>query len=116
MLLKLAAVVILAHGLIHIIGVIAFWKLGLRDQYSTKILGGAFDIGERGTYVLGAIWLVVTIAYAVVAYGMFTDQTWWRTWLGGVTALSLVLTILGWKDTVFGTIFNVIVLAALFIG
>ncbi|NDJ75010.1 MAG: hypothetical protein GYB65_02015, partial [Chloroflexi bacterium] len=69
MLLKLAAIFMLLHGLIHILGVIAFWKLGLHDQYSTKILGGpiAIDIGERGTYALGFVWLGVTAAYAVVA-------------------------------------------------
>ena len=114
MLLKAAAILILLHGLIHIIGVITFWKLGLHDMYSTKILGGALDIGERSMYVLGFFWLVVTVAYAGVAYGMFADLEWWRTSLAAVTAGSLVLTILGWKDTVVGTAFNVVTLIVLF--
>lgn len=116
MLLKVAAIMILLHGLIHIIGVIAFWKLGLHEQYSTKVLGGAIDIGERGTYGLGFAWLAVTVAYAVAAYGMFTDQDWWQTGLAGVTVFSLVLTVLGWKDTIVGTAFNVITLIALLVG
>lgn len=116
MLLKIAALIVLLHGLIHIIGVIAFWKLGLHDQYSTKILGGAIDIGERGTYVLGFAWLAATLAYAVAAYGMFADLDWWRTGVGAVTVFSLVLTILGWKDTIVGTAFNVALLAILLVG
>jgi hypothetical protein len=115
MLLKIAAIVILLHGLIHLIGVIAFWKLGLHEQYSTSVLGGAVEIGERGTYVLGFAWLVTTIAYAVAAYGIFADLDWWQTGLAGVTVFSLVLTILGWKDTIVGTAFNIIILVALFI-
>lgn len=116
MLLKIAAIVMFLHGLVHLFGVVSFWKLGLRDQYSTKILGGVVDIGERGTYVLGFAWLVATVAYAVVAYGMFADLEWWQTSLAAVTAFSLVLTILGWKDTVVGTVFNVVTLGALYIG
>lgn len=116
MLLKVAALIILLHGLIHLIGVVTFWKLGLHDQYSTGVLGGAIDIGERGTYALGFAWLVATIAYVGVAYGMFSDQEWWRTALAGVTVFSLALTILGWRDTIVGTVFNIVVLVALLVG
>jgi hypothetical protein len=116
MLLKVAAIIIFLHGLVHLIGVVTFWKLGLHDQYSTKVLGGALDIGERGTYVLGFAWLVATVACAVAAYGMFADLEWWRTGLAGATVFSLVLTVLGWKDSIVGTVFNVIVLVALLVG
>ena len=116
MLLKAAAILIFLHGFIHIIGVIAFWKIGLRERYSTRVLGGAVDIGERGTEALGFAWLVATIAYAAVAYGMFTDLAWWPTGLAGVTVFSLVLTMLGWKDTIFGTALNFIILGALLLA
>ena len=114
MLLKLAAILMLLHGLIHIIGVVTFWKLGLHDQYSTRVLG--VDIGERAIYVLGFAWLVATVAYVIVAYGMFVDLTWWQTVLAVVTAFSLVLTLLGGKDTLVGTAFNVVTLAALYVA
>lgn len=116
MLLKAAAIFVLLHGLVHLIGVIAFWKLGLRDQYSTKILGGAVDIGEVGTYGLGAAWLFVTIGYVVAAYLMFFAQPNWRAGLGVITVFSLVLTILGWKDTILGTVVNVIILVVLLVA
>jgi lipoprotein signal peptidase len=59
---------------------------------------------------------VATIAYVGVAYGMFSDQEWWRTALAGVTVFSLALTILGWRDTIVGTVFNIVVLVALLVG
>lgn len=116
MLLKLVAILMLLHGLIHLIGTVTFWKLGLHDQYSTKILGGAVDLGERGIAVLGFFWLVAAAAYAVVAYGMFVDLNWWRTALASVTAFSLVLTVLGWQNAIVGTLFNVVTLVVLFAG
>jgi len=116
MLLKVAALVILLHALIHIIGVVTFWKLGLHDQYSTKILGGRIDIGERGTYVLGFAWLVATIVNVIAAVVMFADMDAWQTVLAVATVISLVVTVLGWKDSVVGTVFNVVVLVALAVG
>lgn len=112
MLLKITAIIILLHGLIHLIGVVTFWKIGLHEQYSTRVLG-TVNIGERGTYVLGFAWLVATVAYAVAAYAMFIDQEWWRNGLAGVTVFSLALTVLGWKDAIVGTAFNVLILLAL---
>ncbi|WP_440952707.1 hypothetical protein [Methanococcoides sp. FTZ1] len=113
MLLKLIAIIILLHGLIHLFGVVTFWKISLHEHYSTKVLGGVLDIGERGTYVLGFAWLVATAAYTIAAYGMFTDQVWWQTGLFAAAAYSLVLTVLGWKDAISGTILNLIILISL---
>lgn len=113
MLLKLAAIIILMHGLIHLIGVVTFWKIGLHEHYSTKLLGGALDIGEWGTYVLGFAWLVATVAYTIAAYGMFADQVWWQTGLFAAAAYSLILTVLGWKDAIFGTLLNLWILISL---
>ncbi len=103
------------HGLIHLIGVVTFWRLGLHEHYSTKILGGALDVGDIGMRVLGLAWLIAVVAYAVVAFGMFVELDWWRSALIAVTAFSLVLTLLGWKDTVVGTAFNVVTLGILLI-
>lgn len=94
MLLKIAATIILLHGLIHLFGVITFLKIGLLEHYSTKVLGGILDIGERGVYVLGLAWLMTTIAFTIASYGMFTDQDWWQTGLFAAATFSLVLTVL----------------------
>lgn len=108
-----AAIFMLLHGLIHLVGVITFWKLGLHDQYSTKVLGSV-DIGERAMYVFGFFWLVITVAYVVVAYAMAADLSWWRDGLAAATVGSLALTVLGWKDAIFGTAINIVILVVLF--
>lgn len=113
MLLKMTAIIILLHGLIHLFGVITFWKIGLHEHYSTKVLGGALDIGERGVYVLGFAWLVATVAYTIAAYGMFTNQDWWQTGLFAAATYSLVLTVLAWKDAIFGSLINLAILITL---
>ena len=113
MLLKLISIIVLVHGLIHLIGVVTFWKISLHEHYSTKVLGGVLDIGVRGTYVLGFAWLVAAIGYTIAAYGMFTDQVWWQTGLFAAASYSLILTLLGWKDAISGTILNLVILISL---
>ena len=116
MLLEIAAIIVLLHGLIHLFGVISFWKLGLHEHYSTEVLGGALDLGERGTYVLGSAWLVATVAFTIAAYGMFTDQGWWQTGLFTAATYSLILTVLAWKDAIFGSLINLAILTILLIN
>lgn len=113
MLLRIAAIIILLHGLIHLFGVITFWKIGLHEHYSTKVLGGALDIGERGIYMLGFAWLAATVAYTAAAYGMFANQAWWQTGLFAAATYSLVLTVLAWKDAIFGSLMNLAILITL---
>lgn len=113
MLLKMTAIIILLHGLIHLFGVITYWKIGLHEHYSTKVLGGALDIGERGVYVLGFAWLMATVAYTIAAYGMLANQDWWQTGLFATATYSLVLTVLAWKDAIFGSLINLVILITL---
>lgn len=113
MLLKIIAIFILLHGLIQLFGVSTFWKIGLHEHYSTKVLGGALDIGERGVYVLGFAWLVATVAFTIASYGMFTDQDWWQTGLFTAAMYSMVLTVLVWKDAILDSLINLAILITL---
>lgn len=116
MILRIAAAIILfLHGLIHLIGVVVFLKIvETKDlPYSTKVLGGRVDIGELGTRILGVLWLVATIGYVIASYAVVADLGWWQGAVVATTCLSLFVTILGWKDSVFGTIFNVLILLVL---
>lgn len=110
-----AAIILLLHGLIHLIGVVVFLKIVETKElpYSTKVLGGAIDIGEFGTRILGVLWLIATLGYVVASYAVVTKAEWWQDAVLTTTCLSLFVTILGWKDAVFGTIFNVLILIVL---
>lgn len=110
-----AAAILLLHGLIHLIGVVVFLKIvEIKDlPYSTEVLGGRVDIGEVGTRILGVLWLVATIGYIIASYAVVAKLDWWQGAVVSTTCLSLVLTILGWKDTIVGTGLNVLILLIL---
>jgi hypothetical protein len=107
-------VFLLLHGLIHLMGFTSYWQLaeisGL--PYKTTLLNGRFDIGDAGTRVYGFIWLLLALAYAVVAYGLITHQPWARWAVLGVTAVSLLTTVLDWQVAYAGVVINLVVLLA----
>lgn len=111
-------IILLAHGLIHLIGVAAYWHLVKFDGINTssEVLGGNLDVGDFGLKVLGLLWLAATIGFAVAAYGYVAKTDWWQPVMLSVTLLSLGVCILGWKDTVFGTTTNLIILGGLLLA
>jgi hypothetical protein len=114
----IGVIYVLVHGLIHLIGVVAFWQIvEIKDiPYKTTVLNGRIDIGENGTRILGALWLIATLGFVIAAFGMAAKQDWWQTTLLANTLLSLALTILGLKETVVGIAANVIILIALLLS
>jgi len=106
------------HGLVHILGFLIFFEITEVDtlQYSTKVLGGRFDIGKFGMRVLGVIWLLILIIMVASGIGLLLGTSWWFTLALWSTAASTVVTILGWPDTKFGLLINVLVFIVLFLG
>jgi len=51
------AMLLIVHGLIHLMGTVAYMKLGRIENlpYKTTLLGGSWDIGDRGMRFFGAI-------------------------------------------------------------
>ena len=50
----LAAILLILHGLIHLIGTVVYTKLGTVKglSYKTTLLGGRWDLGEGGIFQL----------------------------------------------------------------
>ena len=48
--LIVATIVLVLHGLIHLMGTVAYLKLGVIQQlpYKTTVLGGRWDLGANG--------------------------------------------------------------------
>jgi hypothetical protein len=109
-------IVLIGHGLVHLIGFVVPWRQvtvgGLK--YTTTVLAGRVDIGTAGIRLFGLFWLVATVGYVVAGIGVFTMQPWWQTLTLGVTLLSLVLCLLALPDTVFGALINLAILGYLF--
>jgi hypothetical protein len=113
-----ATFIIFMHGLIHLMGFTAYWKLAELKElpYKTTLLDGRWDVGDGGIRMFGALWLVVAVAYMIVTYGLLTEQEWWRTMMAVVTISSLVLTILDANVAYAGVVVNIVILGILIIS
>ena len=112
----LAAVVLVAHGLIHLMGATVYLRLGEIKgfAYKTTLLGGRWDLGAAGIGVFGALWAVAAVGFIVAAIGMLTGSSWWQPVLIAVTVCSLILTALDSSLAFAGIALNIVILFALF--
>jgi hypothetical protein len=113
----IAAVVLAAHGLLHLIGTAAYLKLADVQgfPYKTTVLGGRWDLGEAGIGFFGVLWGVAAIGFVLAAIAFLMNLTWWRSVLLWVTLLSLVLTVLDSSDAYAGILVNSVILAVLWL-
>ena len=74
----IAASVLILHGLIHVIGTVVYLKLGMIEgfSYKTTLLGGRWDVGERGTWISGILWAVAAIGFVVAAVALTGLGMW----------------------------------------
>ena len=105
-----------AHGVAHLVGFSAAWALSpAKIPHLTTVVGGRFAIGEAGIRVVGVLWLVAALAFAVLALGAATQAAWWPHATVVVTLASLGLCVLGWPEAKVGVALNLglLVLAAI---
>ena len=99
------SIIVLGHGLIHLLGFAKAYNYGNVTQL-TK------DISKP----MGGLWLMAALLLvAVAALFLFKNERWWM--LGLVAALvsqALILTV--WQDAKFGTIVNVLVFVVALLG
>lgn len=104
---------LLIHGLIHLLGFVKEFRLASVEQLSGDTL---FTFSVQARKVLGVLWLCASVL--VVVSTIF----WWRGinawWMIGLAALLLsqLLIVLYWQDAKFGAIANAILLIAIVLG
>lgn len=98
----LFAIVLLFHGLIHLMGFAKAFKLAEVPQ-----LTGSFSKTS------GLLWLVASLLFAASVLLLFLKKDWW--WMVAIPAvlLSQILIFSQWGDAKFGTIANIIALAGI---
>ncbi|KUO63831.1 MAG: hypothetical protein APF84_14510 [Gracilibacter sp. BRH_c7a] len=110
MLKWLLLAIIVIHGLIHIMG-------GVNELGITKIqeLSGRtlFTIPSNLQMVLGVLWLVAVVLFFIAAFGLVTNQQWWRSAVLIAVTVSQILVIIWWPDAKFGTIANGLIILGL---
>lgn len=89
----------LFHGLIHLMGFIKAFQLAEIEQLTLPISKPA-----------GMFWLVACFLLVIAGAVYFSDKNWW--WMVGAlgVVISQVLIIIYWQDAKFGTIANIIIL------
>lgn len=109
----LIALILTLHGLIHLIGVMTYWKLTEFEDLpdASTLLDGRFEVGTTLALALGALWLVAMVGFIFGAVGFQLKRTWWPPALLSVTFLSLILCLLAGAEARMGVAFNVVIVA-----
>lgn len=107
------ALVVVAHGLLHLLGFVhARWP-----QRVPQLSGATmFDLPPVLARAVGPAWLVAAIAMIATAALWYAERDAW--WIVGAAALVLSQTLVlhAWPDAKFGTVANVLLALAVVIG
>ncbi len=108
----IAALGLIAHGLIHLMGTIVYMKLGKIQgfNYKTTLLGGRWDLGVDGIRFFGALWIFPAVGFIVIGIALLMNLSWWRSMLVPVTLFSLIITDVDWNIAYAGLIVNIAIL------
>ena len=111
------AVLLVLHGLIHLMGLVVYMRLGRIEglDYKTTLLGG-IDLHDLGTRIFGLLWALPALGFVAAAVALWAGWPAWQALLVGVTMLSLVLTTLDWAKTYAGAVIDVVILGAVWMG
>jgi hypothetical protein len=118
-LLPVAAAIMLAlHGLIHLMGFVAYFPLASLPElpYKTAILDGRWQIGAGGMRLYSVLWLLAAIGFVIGAIGVVAGWEWASALLLAITLASLVITAFDWTPAFRGALIDIVILAVLLLG
>ena len=97
------------HALIHVVGFLKWFRLADLPALSGATL---VRLTPATAKVYGALWLVAFIVLLAAAVAIARREPWWMLALAGAL-LSQSLIVVAWSDAKFGSIANLLILAAL---
>ena len=114
----LFAVILLLHGLAHLVGFLMPWHLvpasgNAPPDAMSRLLGGRVVLTPTSAKAFGILWLVAGLAYALVAIAWWRRTPWSGEALVAVAVASLVLTSAWWPAARIGFALNIGILLAL---
>jgi hypothetical protein len=106
------------HGIAHWVGFAVPWRLVQADEmpYSTQILGGRVDVGDAGIRVFGVAWLLLGIAFLLVAAAAWVGRPDWPLSALAVVGASFVMCVLGLPAARIGIRVNAVLLVVVLGG
>lgn len=114
MLRIVAAAVVAAHGLIHLIGFVVPWGISSVEgfAYRTTALGGAIALGDTGARAIGIVWLACAVGFVVAGLGIWRRAPWALPLTAALAVVSIVVCVLGLPETSAGIVVNAVILGA----
>lgn len=103
----LLLILLLLHGLIHLIGFVHEFQLANVRQLRGKL---SVPVGSIGLKVLGVLWLATTVLFLLGAVQVLRSQENWSILVLIAIALSQLLILLYWKDAKAGMAANILLL------
>lgn len=102
------AVVIAAHGLVHVMGVALLWRLAeFRNLHYSDAVPGA---GTIPGYLVGCLWLLATIMFVTAAILLALGKRAWRTAALAAVVISVPVVSLSYGQAWMGLVVDAIVL------
>lgn len=111
----LFAAALFAHGLAHLVGFLAYTRLGrLRPAaYRSRLLQDRLRISDSAERALGVVWLLLAAGFFVIAGGVGLGRPWWPGPALGLTIASLGMCLVGLPASWIGALVDVGILLAL---
>jgi hypothetical protein len=112
----LFAILTLLHGLIHLLGFVAYFPLAkIPDlSYKTTLLGGNWEIGAGGIRLFSLFWLLAALGFVLAALLLLLNRSFWAPVLLVSACLSLALWFLDWQAAFRGAWIDLAILLVLF--
>src|SRR5690242_20535460 len=109
----LVVVLLVVHGLLHVMGFLHAWAPATLPQLTGKTLAPLSPAAFR---VVGVLWLLVAVTFVCAGVLRAANRdAWW-----GVAAVAILvsqaLIVLQWRDAWAGTAANVLLLVAVLVG
>lgn len=116
--LYLIMAVVFLHGLVHLMGFVAYWPLaGIAElPYKTTLLGGRWSVGPSGMRIYSVIWLGVAVGLAAAIIMLLTGRSSWAPVMLVAISISLIITWLDWSNAFRGAIISLVILIPLMLA
>ena len=109
---------LLLHGLVHLMGFVAYWPLSDVSAlpYKTTLLGGRWEVGVGGMRLFSLLWLLAALIFAGAAIGFLLGQPWAWPLLWAAALLSLGICLLDYDQAWRGAVLSGLILLGLILA
>jgi hypothetical protein len=113
----LLSIIAVIHGLIHLMGFVAYWPLAKVPElpYKTQLLSGRLELGVAGMRFYSLLWLLAAVGWVIAGILLAFGRPSWAPLMLGAALLSLVICVLDWSAAFRGALIDLVFLVALFV-